>query len=129
MLKMLIIDDENVIQKFLNEISEENIITTDKIVKSQKSNILEYKDITLNKENYEILKNGEKLEFTTKEFEILKLLMENPNKVFSREHLLDEVWGYDYYGDPKIVNTHIKNIRKKLKTDIIKTVRGAGYKI
>ncbi len=128
MLKMLIIDDENVIQKFLNEISEENIITTDKIVKSQKSNILEYKDITLNKENYEILKNGEKLEFTTKEFEILKLLMENPNKVFSREHLLDEVWGYDYYGDPKIVNTHIKNIRKKLKTDIIKTVRCGRYK-
>ncbi len=54
--------------------------------------------------------------------------MENPNKVFSREHLLDEVWGYDYYGDPKIVNTHIKNIRKKLKTDIIKTVRCGRYK-
>ncbi len=71
MLKMLIIDDENVIQKFLNEISEENIITTDKVVKSQKSNILKYKDITLNKENYEILKNGEKIDLTVKEFDKL----------------------------------------------------------
>ena len=51
--------------------------------------------------------------------------MENPNKVFSRE----QIWGYDYYGDSKIVNTHIKNIRKKLKTDIIKTVIGARYKL
>ena len=129
MLKMLIIDDENVIQKFLNEISEENIITTDKIVKSQKSNILKYKDITLNKEHYEILKDGEKINLTIKEFDILKLLLENKNKVISREKLLNCVWGYDYLGDEKIVNTHIRNIRKKLGDDIIATVRGVGYKI
>lgn len=129
MLKMLIIDDENVIQKFLNEISEENIITTDKIVKSQKSNILKYKDITLNKENYEILKDGEKINLTIKEFDILKLLLENKNKVISREKLLNCVLGYDYLGDEKIVNTHIRNIRKKLGDDIIATVRGVGYKI
>lgn len=116
-------------QKFLNEISEENIITTDKIVKSQKSNILKYKDITLNKENYEILKDGEKINLTIKEFDILKLLLENKNKVISREKLLNCVWGYDYLGDEKIVNTHIRNIRKKLGDDIIATVRGVGYKI
>lgn len=126
MSRILIIEDDSIIDKFLSEIANENIAIIDNV---KKSNILNYKDITMNTENYEILENGEKLEFTTKEFEILKLLMENQNKVFSREHLLDEVWGYDYYGDPKIVNTHIKNIRKKLKTDVIKTVRGAGYKI
>lgn len=83
----------------------------------------------MNKENYEVFNGNEKVPLTAKEFEILKLFMENPNKVFSRELILDKVWGYDYYGDPKIVNTHIKNIRKKLKIDIIKTVIGAGYKL
>ena len=55
--------------------------------------------------------------------------MESPHKVFSRNNLLNSVWSYDYFGDEKIVNTHIKNIRKKLGNDIIETVRGAGYKL
>jgi len=126
MSRILIIEDDDIIEKLLNEIANENIAIIDNV---KKTNILSYKSVTMNTENYEILENGKKIEFTTKEFEILKLLLENPNKVFSREHLLDEIWGYDYYGDPKIVNTHIKNIRKKLKADVIKTVRGAGYKI
>ena len=58
-----------------------------------------------------------------------KILLENKNKVISREKLLNCVWGYDYLGDEKIVNTHIRNIRKKLGDDIIATVRGVGYKI
>ena len=66
---------------------------------------------------------------TAREFEILKLLLENQGRVVSRERLLDAVWGYDYLGDEKIVNTHIKNIRKKLGVDCIETMRGAGYKI
>ena len=59
----------------------------------------------------------------------MKLLLENQGRVVSRERLLDAVWGYDYLGDEKIVNTHIKNIRKKLGVDCIETMRGAGYKI
>lgn len=71
----------------------------------------------------------ESVSLTTREFEILKLLLENQGRVVSRERLLDTVWGYDYIGDEKIVNTHIKNIRKKLGVDYIETMRGAGYKI
>ena len=123
MSKILIIDDENnIIEKFLNEIAKDNIPI---INLSKESNILCYKNIKMNKENREVFNNNEKVPLTVKEFEILKLFMENPNKVFSRE----QIWGYDYYGDSKIVNTHIKNIRKKLKIDIIKTVIGARYKL
>lgn len=133
MSKILIIEDEKLINKFLNEISTEvsvaDITTIHKIDKSENSNIISYKNITLNKENYEIMKNGTKVFLTVKEFEILKLLMESPNKVFSRNNLLNSIWNYDYFGDEKIVNTHIKNIRKKLGNDIIETVRGAGYKL
>ncbi len=126
MSKILVIEDDEIIKKFLNEIAEENIAIVDT---PKKTNELQYKDIMLKKENYEVLKGTEKVFLTVKEFEILKLLMENQNKVFSRNNLLNYVWGYDYFGDEKIVNTHIKNIRKKLGNDIIKTVRGAGYKI
>ena len=69
------------------------------------------------------------MSLTIREFEILKLLVENQGRVFTRESLLDSIWGYDYFGDEKIVNTHIKNIRKKLGVDYIETIRGAGYKI
>ena len=55
--------------------------------------------------------------------------MENKNRVFTREELLNQVWGYDYYGDGKVVNGHIKNIRKKIGMNFITTVRGMGYKI
>lgn len=133
MSKILIIEDEKLINKFLNEISTEisveNITTIHKIDKAENSNIISYKNITLNKENYEVIQDGTKVFLTVREFEILKLLMESPNKVFSRNNLLNSVWSYDYFGDEKIVNTHIKNIRKKLGNDIIETVRGAGYKL
>ena len=55
--------------------------------------------------------------------------MENMGRVFSRDNLLDRIWDYDYVGDEKIINTHIKNIRKKLGVDYIETIRGVGYKI
>ena len=66
---------------------------------------------------------------TAREFDILRLLMENQGRVFTREQLLDIIWNYDYLGDDKIINTHIKNIRKKLGVDCIETIRGVGYRI
>ena len=66
---------------------------------------------------------------TSRRFEILKLLLENQGRVFTRDNLLNTIWGYDYFGDAKIVNTHIKNIRRKLGVDYIDTIRGVGYKI
>lgn len=95
----------------------------------ENTNILKYKNMTLDVENYEVYVDGEKIPFTYREYEILKLFMQNKGKVFTRDNILNSIWGYDYYGDDKIVNTHIKNIRKKLGYDYIETVRGVGYKI
>ena len=94
-----------------------------------RTNILRYKDLTLDTDSFTVLVKDESVSLTIREFEILKLLVENQGRVFTRESLLDSIWGYDYFGDEKIVNTHIKNIRKKLGVDYIETIRGAGYKI
>lgn len=93
------------------------------------NNVIRYKEITLDMNSLTVLVGNESISMTTREFEILKLLLENQGRVFTRESLLDSIWGYDYFGDEKIVNTHIKNIRKKLGVDYIETIRGAGYKI
>ncbi len=91
--------------------------------------IIHYKDISLDIDSFTVLVNGENISLTTREFEILKLLLENQGRVFTRDNLLNTIWGYDYFGDAKIVNTHIKNIRRKLGVDYIDTIRGVGYKI
>ena len=91
--------------------------------------VIRYKEITVDTDSLSVLVGTESVSLTTREFEILKLLLENQGRVVSRERLLDTVWGYDYVGDEKIINTHIKNIRKKLGVDYIETMRGAGYKI
>ena len=70
---------------------------------------------------------GKGVALTTREFEILKLFLENQGRVLTRDYLLDSIWGYDYFGGEKVVNTHIKNIRKKLGNDYIETIRGVGY--
>lgn len=93
------------------------------------TNIIHYKNISLDTDSFTVLVDGENITLTTREFEILKYLLENQGRVFTREILLDRIWGYDYPGDQKIVNTHIKNIRKKLGVDYIETIRGVGYKI
>lgn len=91
--------------------------------------VIHYKDISLDIDSFTVLVNGENISLTTREFEILKLLLENQGRVFTRDNLLNTIWGYDYFGDAKIVNTHIKNIRRKLGVDYIDTIRGVGYKI
>lgn len=91
--------------------------------------VLHYKEISLDADSFTVLVSGESVSLTTREFEILKLFLENPGRVFTRDNLLNMIWGYDYFGDAKIVNTHIKNIRRKLGVDYIETIRGMGYKI
>ena len=73
----------------------------------------------------------EKIELTPKEYDLLKYLIENKNIALSRENLLSSIWGYDFYGDDRTVDTHIKTLRARLGKyrDLIKTVRGMGYKI
>jgi DNA-binding response OmpR family regulator len=79
-------------------------------------------------QGYTVLDQGENIKLTLKEFELLKTLVLNHRKVLSRPRLLDLVWGYDYFGDDRIVDAHIKNLRRKLKSDLIQTVKGVGYK-
>lgn len=86
-------------------------------------------DLVLEVDNYIVKYKDLELDFTSKEFEILQLLMINIGKVFSREELLTIVWGYDFYGDSRNIDVHIKNIRKKLPIEIIKTIKGVSYRI
>ena len=91
--------------------------------------VLSYQQIQLDTKKYQVFVSGQEVALTAREFEILHLLMENPGRVFTREQLLDIIWNYDFVGDDKIINTHIKNIRKKLGVDCIETIRGVGYRI
>ena len=96
---------------------------------NKKVDVLKYKNISINIENYDVFVDNKKVALTYREFEILKLFLENQGKVFTRDNILNSIWNYDYFGDDKIVNTHIKNIRKKLGYDYIETIRGVGYRI
>ncbi len=87
-------------------------------------------DLVIDQDRYEVRVKGIPVELTYKEFELLRFLASNPGRVFSREVLLDRVWGYDYYGGTRTVDVHIRRIRSKIETgarEYIKTVRGAGY--
>ncbi|MBC2171067.1 response regulator transcription factor [Listeria booriae] len=97
--------------------------------KQESPHLLQVSDIALNTDTFQVTARNLPVELTRKEFDILRLLMQNPGRVFTREMLLEQAWDYEYIVDTKIINTHIKNLRKKLATDKIQTVRGAGYKM
>ena len=96
------------------------------------SKVSNYGNITIDMTKYEIRKNDKPLELTLREFELLKYLAEQENQVFSREQLLEEVWGYEYYGDIRTVDVTIRRLREKVEDDpsepkYIRTKRGIGY--
>ena len=91
-----------------------------------------YENLSINLTNYEMKVNGKPVDTPPKELELIYHLASNPNRVFTRNQLLDEVWGFDYYGDSRTVDVHVKRLREKLegvsdKWDL-KTVWGVGYK-
>jgi len=91
-----------------------------------------YPNLVVNKSNYTVKVNGKELNLPPKELELLFFLASNPNKVFTREQLLEHVWGFDFYGDSRTVDVHIKRLREKLDSENqvwqLKTVWGVGYK-
>lgn len=97
--------------------------------KYNESNTLTFEKLSLDLNTYQAFLESEVIELTLKEFNILKTLIENYPHVVTRENLLDSVWGYDYYGDTRVVDAHIKNIRKKIGIPYIKTVKGIGYSL
>ena len=89
---------------------------------------LHYRDLTLDLDTREALLDGRLLDLTAREFELLHTFLTAPGRVFTREMLLAKLWGYDFYGDERVVDSHIKNLRHKLGRDYIDTVRGVGYR-
>ena len=90
---------------------------------------LHYRDLTLDLDGMEAILAGRSLDLTTREFALLQALVSSPGRVFTREVLLAKLWGYDFYGDERVVDSHIKNLRKQLGVDYIETVRGVGYRV
>ncbi len=100
---------------------------------TEPAKIIRYGNLEININNYDVRLNGERLPLTPKEVEIFQLLASHPGKVFSREKILSLVWGYDYFGDTRAVDTQIKRIRQKVQLDdncgwAIRTVYGVGYR-
>lgn len=96
---------------------------------NRKYSILVCGDILINTDTMEVTVAGNKIELTSREFDLLYTLAKNPGRIYSREMLLDLLWDYDSLVDERIVDSHIKNLRHKMGGDYIETVRGRGYKI
>ena len=91
--------------------------------------VISYQNLVLDCDSYTAAIEQTAYELTQREFEILKELLTHQGRVLTRQNLLDKLWRYDFYGDERVVDTHIKNLRKKLGIDFIQTIRGVGYKI
>jgi two-component system alkaline phosphatase synthesis response regulator PhoP len=96
--------------------------------KSSPSSIITLGDLTIDRTSYTIKMNGSEINLPKKEFELLYFLAQNPNKVFSREDLLQNIWGSDVYVLARTVDVHIRKVREKIGDDYITTVKGVGYK-
>ena len=98
----------------------------------EEEKIVSYDDITVNLSNYELILCGKSMDVPPKELELLYYLASHPNRVFTREQLLEDVWGFDYYGDSRTVDVHVKRLREKIEgiNDKwqLKTVWSVGYK-
>ena len=97
----------------------------------QHGEFVEYPDLIVNLTNYSVIYNGHSIEMPPKELELLYFLASSPNQVFKREQLLDHIWGYDYIGDTRTVDVHIKRLREKIKDHekwALTTIWGVGYK-
>ena len=89
--------------------------------------ILEFEGLKLDLQTFKSYIDNEEIELTLKEFNILKLMINSYPTVVSREKLIEKIWGYEYFGDTRVIDAHMKNIRKKIKKDYIKTIKDVGY--
>lgn len=107
------------------------LLRRSEIKNNDSASYLQLGDITINRLSREVSVNGQGINLTNKEYELLYFLATNPKIVFTREQLLLKVWGYEQYGDPRTVDTHIKKLREKLGSfsNYISTMWGVGYKL
>lgn len=108
------------------------VLRRSELQKDNEKRELVFRNLSINIDNYELKINGETVDAPPKEIELLYFLAQNPNRVYTREQLLDKVWGFDYFGDSRTVDVHIKRLRQKLEAANenwqLKTVWGVGYK-
>ena len=95
--------------------------------KEEDGSILSCSGVEMNTDSHEVTYNGQPVELTNREFILLRTLMENKNVAMTREKLLCDAWGYDYYGETNIIDVNVRYIRHKTSDDVIKTIRGVGY--
>ena len=105
------------------------VLRRSNIIPNQEHQTISYDNLILDFDSYEATVDGISYELTQREFEVLRELLLNQGRVLTRHNLLAKLWKYDFYGDERVVDTHIKNLRKKLGIDFIQTIRGVGYKI
>ncbi|MBR3062661.1 MAG: response regulator transcription factor [Exiguobacterium sp.] len=89
--------------------------------------VLTYETLTVDVNRHEVYCDGKKVELTRREFDLLLFFLENPERVLTRDQLVEHVWGFDYYGDTNVVDVYVRYVRKKLTGSWIQTVRGVGY--
>ena len=105
------------------------VLRRSSMIPEQEHQTITYKNLVLDMDSYTAAVDGVSFDLTQREFEVLRELLLNQGRVLTRQNLLDKLWKYDFYGDERVVDTHIKNLRKKLGIDFIQTIRGVGYKI
>ena len=105
------------------------VLRRSSMIPEQEHQTIIYKSLVLDLDSYTAVVDGVSFDLTQREFEVLRELLLNQGRVLTRQNLLDKLWKYDFYGDERVVDTHIKNLRKKLGIDFIQTIRGVGYKI
>ncbi len=89
--------------------------------------VLSYEGLTVDVNRHEVMYEGQKIDLTRREFDLLVYLLEHPERVLTRDQLVEHVWGFDYYGDTNVVDVYVRYVRKKLGGSWIQTVRGVGY--
>lgn len=117
------------VQAVLRRVQQNEEVVPDQVEKL--SDCVKYDGLTVNLNSYSVIYNGTVIDMPPKEIELLYFLANSPNQVFTREQLLDQIWGYDYIGDTRTVDVHVKRIREKIKDGSnwsIATVWGIGYK-
>ncbi|NMA68762.1 MAG: response regulator transcription factor [Desulfitobacterium sp.] len=100
----------------------------------EEENSILWQDLRIDLDRFQVFVRGELVELTPKEFELLRVLASHPGKVFSREELLERIWGYEYMGDTRTVDVHIRHLRQKIERDpsnpvYLETMRGIGYRL
>ena len=105
------------------------VLRRSSMIPEQEHQTIAYKNLVLDMDSYTAVVDGASFDLTQREFEVLRELLLNQGRVLTRQNLLDKLWKYDFYGDERVVDTHIKNLRKKLGIDFIQTIRGVGYRI